>query len=842
MRECITALGDYAALLAIDNHSTVISNKMRDLVENMAAYWGLNYGVGAKPVEEFLSEFEDKVHGAVRSRIIDVDTYSACADALTGLAQHGTDLINAHGNDTWAMKEALYVGRLMKEIADYYDINVEITYANETNRQLKDSIKDLLDQIDLPGNAIKGEINANYVIEQAILYDNDQGYAFAHNPDAASPYVTWVMNLTDKDELNFEIGSYFQNKEEALVDYIARVESYATRYKVTEKPIPSQVQQQQQDEWRTYKAELHDPENTEFPHLEVFGADNDVDAVEKANTLCNEENGWVLLEVHELDENYESIREIDLRNHDPNLRRFMNVDLIDFLGQIADKTIIHYPQDFKIDIDALWRTAIKENPEENRLMWHCCSYGTHLLDETEVFVKSSGAHGYWVDYRASDEDMFGYVIEVTGYEGDTIFGNVFEVGDYEQHALYVHKNALVLDSVSLTYAPDWGINAGKTVTVPRYEYNDDRHRLMSESGRVTAIKYNPSESVKSMADLLKAEKAKYMAMPIGDTKEHLKQLEIKLAKIRGTSEPTLDETHNTPLTQVESYEFKPTDYVVSAGNSNYPYLVGEITAIHKLGTEEHGATNDTDDIIVEFFSDGYSEERMEEIREHFRKLYGEPEHFVEDLSYWLGEVVMAPEHLIIIKESDIDRLLEGREYCKTFCDSVIPVEANHDKQRVYHADFTDPEIDHRMEIIFAKDDAEAIQKAMAICNEAEGIVLDDLNEIDEDGNSRTVNIEVQNPDEYKKVEAILKRIEAVKSGQVAPSVDNMLKIVSDAYNSRINEDYIKPYVDSSFSYKAIDERLAKVANNKSAEQEKPKAPPKEQVKEKTKKPNRGKDR
>jgi len=224
-------------LVAIDNHSTAISDKMRDLVENIAAYWGLEHGVGAKPVEEFMSELEDKVHGAVRGRLFDVDTYSACADALTGLAQHGTDLINAHGDDTHTMKEALYVGRLMKEIADYYDINEEITYASDTNRQLRNSVKGLLERMDLPGSPMEGVVNANYTIKQAVLYDTDQGYAFAHNPNAASPYVVWSMHENDKGELGFEIGSYYQNKEEALVDYISRAENYAARYKLTEKPI-----------------------------------------------------------------------------------------------------------------------------------------------------------------------------------------------------------------------------------------------------------------------------------------------------------------------------------------------------------------------------------------------------------------------------------------------------------------------------------------------------------------------------------------------------------------------------------------------------------------------------
>jgi len=129
--------------------------------------------------------------------------------------------------------------------------------------------------------------------------------------------------------------------------------------------------------------------------------------------------------------------------------------------------------------------------------------------------------------------MFGYYVEVTGKDGQRITGNVYEVGDYADFASHVRLTALPLDSVTLTYSPDWGVNAGKVLTVSRKEYDNDRHRLMSESGNVVKIQYHPSESVKKMADILQKEKANHMAMPIGDTQEHLKKLVKKLATVAG---------------------------------------------------------------------------------------------------------------------------------------------------------------------------------------------------------------------------------------------------------------------------------------------------------------------
>ena len=217
---------------------------------------------------------------------------------------------------------------------------------------------------------------------------------------------------------------------------------------------------------------------------------------------------------------------------DPTLRRYMDIDLELYLGKIAEKVIIHHPDDWNIDMRTLRRAAASDNPDDKRLMWHVSKWGTHLNTERDTFIKDTGAFNTWVSYRPKDEDMFGYVVEVTGYEGGIIKGNVFEVGDYYVHSLYVRETALIFDAVSLTYSDSWGVNAGKTITVPKFEYNDDRHRLMSESGNVIALTYHPWEATRTMSDLLRTERSKRMSLPIGSTGELLRKMADKLAEVR----------------------------------------------------------------------------------------------------------------------------------------------------------------------------------------------------------------------------------------------------------------------------------------------------------------------
>ena len=223
---------------------------------------------------------------------------------------------------------------------------------------------------------------------------------------------------------------------------------------------------------------------------------------------------------------------------DLGLRRFMDVDLIDFLGKIAEKVIIHYPNDWNIDIDELRKYAMFDDFNERRLVWHVSSMGTHIKPERNVFIRDSGAYEYMTDYHQNDPDMFGYYVEVTGKDGQRITGNVYEVGNYADFARHVRDTALPLDSVTLTYSDAWGVNAGKVLTVSRNEYDNDRHRLMSESGNVIDVLPHPHDA-RELYKILRDERTHRMSFPIGSQEEHLKKLTEKLAEIRKTPEQSV---------------------------------------------------------------------------------------------------------------------------------------------------------------------------------------------------------------------------------------------------------------------------------------------------------------
>ena len=210
-----------------------------------------------------------------------------------------------------------------------------------------------------------------------------------------------------------------------------------------------------------------------------------------------------------------------------NLRRFMGVDLFDFLGKIAEMTIIYYPNDWNIDMGEFRRISQLGSAGDNRLIWHVCSTGTHLKNECETFIKDTGAHEYMTDYHQNDPDMFGYYVEVLGTNGNgSVVGNVFEVGNYAEFAKHIRKVAEPCESITLLY------NDGSTKNLPKKEYDCERKKFNTEKGYpLPEIVYHPQDK-KRLACLITTEHSRHMSYPLGSMGAHLRKIHETLKEVR----------------------------------------------------------------------------------------------------------------------------------------------------------------------------------------------------------------------------------------------------------------------------------------------------------------------
>jgi len=201
----------------------------------------------------------------------------------------------------------------------------------------------------------------------------------------------------------------------------------------------------------------------------------------------------------------------------PGKHRFMNVDLIDFLGKITEKVVINSPGDWFIDKQALYKFAGSKIPEDKKLMFGISIAGTHLFTEHDTFVKGIGGYMYWTAYEPDIPDLFGFMVEIAGFDGMAIRGNVYDMGDYAEHADFVRNSAIPVEGVTVTF--DNG--AVHKMNLDNYDLN--RKSLADENGTVIDTRFYSADDG-ALYTLLSHEEVLRGSFPAHNTEAYLLEL------------------------------------------------------------------------------------------------------------------------------------------------------------------------------------------------------------------------------------------------------------------------------------------------------------------------------
>ena len=234
---CVDGLGLYAAQIAAEDRFSSKILEMRNLAETLVSYWGLDddsLTKNAKPRDEYLQAFDERVDEARTGGAVAGDAFQSAPNVIYGLYRYGDDMAGSMGSE--AMKEILSMSGLMKEIAKAWDFEPGVL--DDLTTRLENKVRGLLEQTPLPGRPVSGVQNVGYTITQAVLFDNNRGFALAHRHTASAPYVTW--QFTEENGVrDYYWGKYTGTEESALIDYFARATEYKGRYGVKEKTAPS---------------------------------------------------------------------------------------------------------------------------------------------------------------------------------------------------------------------------------------------------------------------------------------------------------------------------------------------------------------------------------------------------------------------------------------------------------------------------------------------------------------------------------------------------------------------------------------------------------------------------
>jgi hypothetical protein len=230
---CVEGLGLYTAELAESDKFSSKIDEIRKLAESLTGYWGLDNGETAKSAEDLLRAFDDLVDEARTGGKITGDAYQTASNVIYGLHRYGEDMAVSMGAE--AMNDILHVSGLMKDIAKHWDFEPDVL--DDLTANLETKVRGLLESTPLPGQPLSGVLNAGYVVTQAVLFENDRGFALAHSATAPSACVTWQLT-NDNGEIDYYWGRYQDSEEQAKIDYVVRATEYQGQYGLKEKPLP----------------------------------------------------------------------------------------------------------------------------------------------------------------------------------------------------------------------------------------------------------------------------------------------------------------------------------------------------------------------------------------------------------------------------------------------------------------------------------------------------------------------------------------------------------------------------------------------------------------------------
>jgi len=123
IRKCIDGLTVYASQQAQADAMSSKIPEMRTLIENLAAYWGLDDGSIENSKRDFLEPFEKSIKAAMQGAELD-NGYQHSAAVIYGLYRYGEDMVCSQGDI--AKDYILSASELMKEISSAWDFESHV--------------------------------------------------------------------------------------------------------------------------------------------------------------------------------------------------------------------------------------------------------------------------------------------------------------------------------------------------------------------------------------------------------------------------------------------------------------------------------------------------------------------------------------------------------------------------------------------------------------------------------------------------------------------------------------------------------------------------------------------
>lgn len=196
------------------------------------------------------------------------------------------------------------------------------------------------------------------------------------------------------------------------------------------------------------------------------------------------------------------------------MNKFENMDIFASLGAIMRQNTAFYQSDFEIDKEIFQEAAASPTAEDKTLLWFSRPSGTHCFKERDVFLKDTAPYNTWRYYGGQSNDkILAYAVEITGSEGGTIKGNLYEL-DFLQQFQRIADHATPADTYTLIYEHGSREQPAKQY----FDGNPD-----PELGKFERFKAQPNDP-EALRHILQEEKHNREKLKPGNFKGHIAAL------------------------------------------------------------------------------------------------------------------------------------------------------------------------------------------------------------------------------------------------------------------------------------------------------------------------------
>ena len=164
-------------------------------------------------------------------------------------------------------------------------------------------------------------------------------------------------------------------------------------------------------------------------------------------------------------------------------QKFENVDITSGLQRIMDQNTAFYQSDFRFDEDLIWSGALSQSEKDRNLIWFSHPSGTYSFREWDTFLLDTWPN-QTLRYFAKQESVgvLAYAVEITGAEGDSVFGNLYPL-DFLEYWKEVQQNAVRPDFVEAAFP------GGRVRSFPFEEYLRHFSQIAVQYGNVEKQNY-----------------------------------------------------------------------------------------------------------------------------------------------------------------------------------------------------------------------------------------------------------------------------------------------------------------------------------------------------------------